>query len=292
MAAELVEVAAEGEVLARQGAQSGLGGLDGLGQVAGAEPGAALCPLWGCERLQAAAQLLGGGVDEVADLVGDAGAVRAGRAQRDPQRPDRLDYPVVALGRGGGVSAQRGAGGGFGVDGVGLAAPAAHLAVRSDHLHHLDPGAEQVTGEPHPIGAGALDPGLDDRPERANPALQSPIARRVRRERLCAQHPTRLVDDRRDVEVLVSVDTAVDADDQIRHDEVLPSLLASGVGTTGRDGGQDSQGGLPKAPMRSRPPDRSVRASSRDTGSTDHRKGTRPVTPWVRSEPRPLTPTS
>ena len=24
----------------------------------------------------------------------------------------------------------------------------------------------------------------------------------------------------------------------------------------------------------------------------DHRKGTRPVTPWVRSEPRPLTPTS
>ena len=29
-----------------------------------------------------------------------------------------------------------------------------------------------------------------------------------------------------------------------------------------------------------------------DTEPTDHRKGTRPVTPWVRSEPRPLTPTS
>ena len=68
----------------------------------------------------------------------------------------------------------------------------------------------------------------------------------------------------------MSVDTAVDADDQIRHDEVLPSLLASGVGTTGRDGGQDSQGGLAEAPIRSRPPDRSVRVSSRDTEPTDH----------------------
>ena len=69
-----------------------------------------------------------------------------------------------------------------------------------------------------------------------------------------------LVNDRGDVAVLVSVDAAVDADDLIRHDEALPSLLASGVGTTGRDGGQDSQGGLDQAPMRSRPPDRSVRA--------------------------------
>ena len=121
--AQLGEVFVEGAVLARQGAQGGLGGLCGLGDVAGTEPGASPHALGGGERLQVAAQLVVGGGDEVADLVGDAGAMGSGRAQRDPQNPYRLDYPVVALGHRGGVAAERGAGGGLGVDGVGLAAP-------------------------------------------------------------------------------------------------------------------------------------------------------------------------
>ena len=53
MLTQLGEVFVEGLVLACQGAQGGLGGLDGIGQVAGTEPGAALVALGGGERLQA-----------------------------------------------------------------------------------------------------------------------------------------------------------------------------------------------------------------------------------------------
>ena len=91
--------------------------------------------------------------------------MRPRRAHRDADHADRLDDAVVALRRGDGVSAQRGAGGGFSVNGVGLAAPVAHLAVRSVHLHDLDLGVEQVPGEPDAVGTGALDANLDDRPE-------------------------------------------------------------------------------------------------------------------------------
>lgn len=170
--------------------------------------------------------------------------------------------------------------------------PAPNLVVRPDHLHHLQASAHQMPGETHAIETGALHTDLDDRPESPHPAPRCAVTFWTRHKRLSAQHAARVVNDRGDVSVLVSVDAAVDAGDLIDHDEALPSLPASGVGTTGRDGRQDSQGALPKAAMRSHPPDRSVRASSRDTESTDHQTAQGPVTPRVRSKPRPLTTAS
>jgi hypothetical protein len=61
-------------------------------------------------------------------------AVRAsgGTARRGPERPDRLQDPVASLGRRGGHPGQDGAGGGLGVDRIGLAALAAGAPVWPD----------------------------------------------------------------------------------------------------------------------------------------------------------------
>ncbi len=50
---------------------------------------------------------VGSGDDEIADLIGDAGAMRTRRAQHDPDRPDRLHDPVAALGSRGRLAGER-----------------------------------------------------------------------------------------------------------------------------------------------------------------------------------------
>ena len=84
-----------------------------------------------------------------------AGSARG--LQCDPQDPDRLDDAVAGLGHHGGVPGQDGAGGGFGVDGVTLAAGPAQLPVGPVHLDHLDTGVLQDPLQAQPVGAGALD---------------------------------------------------------------------------------------------------------------------------------------
>ena len=96
MAAQLVEVAVEGLVLAGQGAQGDLCRLGGLCGVAGTEPGAPSSPLRSRERLGGAAQPVRSGDDKIADLIGDAGAMRPRRAQRDPDRA-RIDSTIPSL---------------------------------------------------------------------------------------------------------------------------------------------------------------------------------------------------
>ena len=206
------------------------------------------------------------------------------RAQRDPDRPDRLHDPVAALGSGGRLAAERGAYRGLGVDGVGLAAAATRLTVRPVHLDHLDARADQMARQPRPIGAGALHADPHQRPERPQPPRQLAIPDRVRPERRRGEHPARLVDRRSDMDLLVRVDAPVDADWLISHDE--PCLSPNWVSEAPSAGTADRTVKVfSKAPMRSRPPDRSVRASSRDTRPTDHEQGTKPVTPRV--TPRP-----
>ena len=216
MAAQLGEVAVEGLVLAGQGAQRD---LCRLGGIAGTEPGAPGRPLRSRERLGGAAQPVGSGDDEIADLIGDAGAMRTRRAQHDPDRPDRLHDPVAALGSRGRLAGERGACRGLGVDGVGLAAAATHLTVRPVHLDHLDARAGQVARQPRPIRAGALHADAHHRPERPQPPCEPAIPRRVRPERRRAEHPARLVGRRSDVDLVVRVDAPVDADCLISHDE-------------------------------------------------------------------------
>ena len=88
-----------------------------------------------------------------------------------------LGRPVVGLRRPGRVAVEGGRRGGDGVRGVGLAAPAAGLPVRPDHLGHLHALASQVAGQRGPS----------------------------RRERLGAQHVGRLVGHGRDVHLGVGV---------------------------------------------------------------------------------------
>lgn len=118
---------------------------------------------------------------------------------------------LAALGHCGPISAQSRTRRGLRIDGVGLAAAAAHLTVRPHHLGHLDPDTAQMPAQPRPIRASALDPDSHQRPQAAQPLPQRPIARRVRPERRRAQQPPRLVHRRSDMNIFVSVDTPIDA---------------------------------------------------------------------------------
>ena len=81
-------------MLARQGAQGGLGGLSGLGrEVAGTEQGAALHRWAVVSGSRPTRICVGGGGDEVAHLVGDAGAMAA-RVEHNATRSVRIDSTI------------------------------------------------------------------------------------------------------------------------------------------------------------------------------------------------------
>ena len=67
-------------------------------------------------------------------------------------------FPSRVLASPAGVAGLRGPGRGDGVLGVGLAAPATTLAVRTVDLDHRDALGVEVAGEPGAVAAGALDP--------------------------------------------------------------------------------------------------------------------------------------
>ena len=79
------------------------------------------------------------------------------------------DRPVVGLGGGVDFPGQHHPSGRDRVDDVGLAVPAADLPVGSHHFHHGDLLEAQVSGQRHPVGAGALD---SDPVEVAKPRIQ------------------------------------------------------------------------------------------------------------------------
>ena len=87
--------------------------------------------------------------------------------------------PSRLFGRPKRLTRQRGAGGGHGVDRVGLALPVTDLPVRAIDLDHRDPGPVQLAGQPGPIRAGALDADQLDLAVRAQPADQ-PLGSRPR----------------------------------------------------------------------------------------------------------------
>ena len=114
----------------------------------------------------------------------------------------------------------------------------------------------------------------------------------IGRERRSGEHPARLIHRRSDMNVFVSVDAPVDADRLISHDSTLP-FFPHQVSEAPPAGTADTTVKVvSKAAMKSRPPDRSVRASSPGTKPTDQQQGTKPVTPRVRPRPEPLTRTA
>ena len=166
--------------------------------------------LVGVERLEGCAQGVGSGDEQITDLVRDPGPSVSGRAERHPQRPDRLDDPIGGLGDRGGFAVEHRSGSGLGVNGVTLAPPPPELAVRPVDLDHLDPASGQGPGQAQAVAAGALDPDLDEGAMALQPPLEPAIARCSRWELLSTQDPTDVIDDRGNVELLVGVDTAID----------------------------------------------------------------------------------
>jgi hypothetical protein len=95
----------------------------------------------------------------------------------------------------------------LGIEVVVLATPAPILPVGRSHLEHCDPSLLQEAQEPGAIAAGRLDPDTLDFAERAHPGEHLPIALAGAGEGLRPQDTVLLVDRRRDVQILVSIDT-------------------------------------------------------------------------------------
>ena len=104
----------------------------------------------------------GSGAVTINDFIWVWAWARAATALRRATRSARSasTAPTAVLRDAGGPAGLGGAGGGLGVDRVGLALPAAGLAVRAVDLDQLDPGHPQMQRQPGPVGAGALDPDL------------------------------------------------------------------------------------------------------------------------------------
>ena len=209
---EVLDLRGERLVAAGQTAQRLLGRCkDGIAARAGPHPGAGLDGAGRVQCPQPVFDLLGRGNDDGADLVGGDGAGLDSGAPRHRQHPDRLDAPVGALGHHSGRAAERSQRRGVRVDGVGLAAAAAQLAVRAVHVHDVYAGLSEAPGETRSIGAGALHADALDAAAAAEPSQQLRVAGGVRAERGRAQDPSGAVDSGGDMGVLVCVDPAEDA---------------------------------------------------------------------------------
>ena len=109
---------------------------------------------------RSATELFRCAVAEVAHLDEGLDPGLAGRALRHDENPDGLDGAVSGLGLAAGPTTEGGPGCFDGVEGVGLAAAAALLAIRSVDLDDLDAHPPQVTGQAGPIGTGSFDADL------------------------------------------------------------------------------------------------------------------------------------
>jgi hypothetical protein len=142
------------------------------------------------------------------ELVGGGGAGLHRSCSSHAQLAEGLDRAGARLGGHGGFAGEHCPGGGFGVDGVGLAVSAAVLAVGSVHLDDLRPACAQVAGQPRPPRAAALDAHHHELAEAAQPGEQTPVAVAGRRKFRRGQNAADVVDHRSDVHVLVSIHTA------------------------------------------------------------------------------------
>jgi len=113
--------------------------------------------LSGRQPAQLLPQQLGGRDDERLESSLQISAVRDRAAPSDAQRPQCLDPAVALLGRAGADAGERGPCRGLGVDRVGLALPAAGLAVGTVHLDQRHLLVLQVAGQAVAVDARALD---------------------------------------------------------------------------------------------------------------------------------------
>ncbi len=137
---------------------------------------------------------------------------RAWRAERLATTRTRMasTAPSLDLGLAARSTTQGGPGGFDGVEGVGLAAAPALLAVGSVDLDDLDASPAQVAGQARAIGAGALNADLGDVAERLEPAQQRLVAGRIGGEALCAEQSTQRIERCGHMDVAMGIDTTGD----------------------------------------------------------------------------------
>ena len=234
--------------------RAAIGGGGGAQAGAGVDEGAAAV------AAELVFERLGGGDEQVVDLVVRAGAGLGRRAARHGEHADRLDGAVSGFGHSCGVAGEHSTRRGLGVGGVGLAAPAARLAVRAVHLPHAHTRRGEVAGEAGAVAAGAFDADAAQLAQRRQPGGQFAVTGARRRERRRRQQPPDGVDSCGDMGVTVRVNAAEDLGVLLGHNGA--ALLGQPTDTGHHRAGtadRDTQGGQLKAPIRSRPPDRSVR---------------------------------
>jgi hypothetical protein len=157
---------------------------------------------------EAGSQVIRAGQEQCPGLVDRPGAFSRGAALGDHQRPDRLDRAVAALRRSPGPPRLGGAGRADGVQRVGLALPAAVLAVGAARLHDPDAGRGDVAGQPGAVAPGPLDPDQADGPEPAQPAQQASVPGSRSRELPHAEQSPDRIERSGDVRVGVGVHAA------------------------------------------------------------------------------------
>jgi hypothetical protein len=200
---------------------------------------------------------LGGGVDEAVELVGGCGAGLHRPCSRHAQLTQRLDGTGAGLRGHGGVTGEHRPRRGFGVDGVGLAAPATVLSVGSVHLHHPHVTSSEVAGQPRAPRPTPLDTDRDELTEAAQPCQQAPVPVACRSKRRGVQDPTEVIDHRGDVDVLVGIDPAEDpafARGLRDRGHATPSINQDWMARTAGRADRTVIGPFAQAPLRSRSP--------------------------------------
>jgi hypothetical protein len=141
-------------------------------------------------------------------LVYRLGALGAGAALGDHQRPDRFDGAIPALGGTSSPARQRCSSCAHGVEGVGFARSAAFLTIAAVNLH--DPYAHRghVAGQAGAVAAGALDADQYDRTEASQPLEQATVPVRGGRELLDAEQAADVVERGSNMDICVGVDPA------------------------------------------------------------------------------------
>lgn len=128
-----------------------------------------------------------------------------------------LDPAVRAFRRAGVVAGHDAAGGGDRVDGIGLAVPAAHVALGTQHLAHLVSGGREPAGQGRAERVRALHTHGRDRARPGQHVDQSVVSVRVRRERFGAQRPSPFVKQCDGVRVRVGIDPSPHHSVRRRH---------------------------------------------------------------------------
>ena len=219
------------------------------------------CDMVSVDTAEAFSQVIGCGEAEVADLVQILDPDVATRATSDQQRPDRFHVTICGLRDSRRPARQRSPCRFDRVDRVGLADAAAHLAVGTIDLDHLDPAAAEMPSETGTVGTGAFHANSSDRPEPRDPVVQLGEPDRRRRERLDTQHAAVRVDRRRDVHIQMRIHSARHRARALYDGHRHPfSLKRSRGGTHVREGDRDEHAAVNSE--LDHPPERGVPSSA------------------------------